>query len=492
MSRRDDRDRSRTRRRRDRSPSPQAHKARRREHHDTQVSENMDWNNLVSWQHNSGYNSGYNAANNFPTMPTNFQTTPSFTQQFQYPATNYMMPIPPDPTPSKFSTPVMPPPVTTSQPTPTPGLHAALPVRPQKAWLTPSPDWTPGDGMFDVNQLYNFSLPMTVANTPHGNLRDMSGMDLRDVRLVQVIHGGLTNWLLRPFAHGRFVTWEGFRTRTEALLWSTCSKLLRRSQSLNLLTLEKDLANTLGLNIDDFNQRIKVHDHLANLVLQFLQQHHTSLAPSTQADDMVKKFNDLNRAHELLQAQYSASLRASTSPTMTNHKDDAELTTPPPVNITPSSSPASSLLTASAAALDGKSFDNVMQPRIMQSLHGVSSPPPKPATSQLLTMHSTPDEVVKYYTWISDQPRLFLKQAPTTTTLASLVKWANHPSRLNGNKSLDSMATQLIQARQRMPKGDAPTLGAMAASWGLEPGYLTKLTEKALSHLIVTARLLCG
>ena len=39
---------------------------------------------------------------------------------------------------------------------------------------------------------------------------------------------------------GRFVTWEGFRTRTEALLWSTCSKILRRSQQLSLLTLEKD------------------------------------------------------------------------------------------------------------------------------------------------------------------------------------------------------------------------------------------------------------
>ena len=143
MSRRDDRDRSRTRRRRDRSPSPQAHKARRREHNDNQVSENMDWNNLVSWQHNSGYN----AANNFPMMPTNFQSTHNPTQQFQYPAINYMMPMPPDPTPSKFMPPVMPPPVTTSQPTPSPAPPVALPVRPQKAWLTPSPDWTPGDGM---------------------------------------------------------------------------------------------------------------------------------------------------------------------------------------------------------------------------------------------------------------------------------------------------------------------------------------------------------
>ena len=198
MSRRDDRDRSRTRRRRDRSPSPQARKARRREHNDNQVSEGMDWNNLVSWQHNSGYNS----SNNFPVMPGNYQSIPNPTQQFHHSPVNYMIPVPPEPTPAKFITPVMPPPVTPSQATPSPGYPAALPVRPQKARLTPPVDWTPGDGMLDINQLYNFSLPMTVANTPHNNLRDMSGMDIRDVRLVQVIHGGITNWLLRPFPHG--------------------------------------------------------------------------------------------------------------------------------------------------------------------------------------------------------------------------------------------------------------------------------------------------
>ena len=128
-----------------------------------------------------------------------------------------------------------------------------------------------------------------------------------------------------------------------------------------------------------------------------------------------------------------------------------------------STTPPSSLPTVSAAALDGKSFDGAVQPRIIQSLHGLSSPPSKPAASKLLTMHSTPDDVIKYYTWTTDQPRLYLKQSPTTTTLASLIKWANHPSRLNGNKSLDSMAMQLLQARQRMPKGDAPTFAATAA-----------------------------
>ena len=49
------------------------------------------------------------------------------------------------------------------------------------------------------------------------------------------------------------------------------------AQPLNLLTLEKDLAGSMGLNIDDFNQRIKVHEHLGNLILEFLNQHHQAI-----------------------------------------------------------------------------------------------------------------------------------------------------------------------------------------------------------------------
>ena len=419
MSRRDDRDRSRTRRRRDRSPSSHPRKARKRDHDDNLVSDGMDWNNLVSWQHNPSYS----ASNAFPMTQSNYQQNSSSSPLYQHPPVNYMMPFCPEPTPAKTVKPMMPPPghapVHPSQTTTSPGYPATLPVQPQKAWPTPPDEWQPGDGVLDINQLYSFSLPMTVANTPHNNLRDMSGMDIRDVRLVQVIHGGISNWLLRPFAHGRFVTWEGFRTRTEALLWSTCSKLLRRSQPLNLLTLEKDLANLLGLNIDDFNQRTKVHDHLANLILQFLQQHHKTLTPSAQEDDMLKKYNNLQQAHELLQAQYSASQRTSPPSTMPSQKDDAELVTPPPVNHSQSSTPNSSLPTVSAAALDGRSFDvpSQQQPRIIQSLHGLSPPPSKPSTPQLLTMRSTPEDIIEHYTWTSDQPRLYLKQAPTTTTV---------------------------------------------------------------------------
>ena len=167
---------------------------------------------------------------------------------------------------------------------------------------------------------------------------------------------------------------------TEALLWSTCSKLLRRSQPLNLLTLEKHLANSLGLNIDDFNQRIKVHEHLGNLVLQFLQQHHQTLMPHSPDFETLQKHHNLKRAHELLQAQYSASQRSSPPSTITAQKDDAELVTPPPVNHSQSSTLTGSLPTVSAAALGGKSFDvpPQQQLRSIQSLHGLSPPPAKP------------------------------------------------------------------------------------------------------------------
>ena len=128
-----------------------------------------------------------------------------------------------------------------------------------------------------------------------------------------------------------------------------------------------------------------------NLVLQFLHQHHLTLTPSAQEAGMLKKHNDLHRAHKLLQAQYSASQRTSPSSTLPSQKDDAELVTPPPTNHSQSSTPTSSLPTVSAAALDGRSFDgpSQQQPRIIQSLHGLSSPPSKPSTPQLLARRKT-------------------------------------------------------------------------------------------------------
>ena len=106
MSRRDDRDRSRTWRKRDRSPSSPPRKACRRDQDDTLVSDDMDWNNLVSWQHNPSYN----ASNVFSMTQSNYQPNPSSSQLYQHPPVNYMMPFPTEPTPAKAVKPMIPPP----------------------------------------------------------------------------------------------------------------------------------------------------------------------------------------------------------------------------------------------------------------------------------------------------------------------------------------------------------------------------------------------
>ena len=201
----------------------------------------------------------------------------------------------------------------------------------QPPWLTPPTEWTSGDGLLDRNQLYSFTLPVSVANAPHTRERGMAELDIRDVRLVQAIHGGLSNWLLRPFAHGRFVTWEGFRTRTEALLWSTCSKILRRSQQLNLLTLEKDTASLLGLNLEDFTQRIKIHERLANNIPEHLAQQHQAISSRLPIADAVANCQSLQRQNELLKAELAAPRKAH---------DASATTTPPAVSAVNTPSPS--------------------------------------------------------------------------------------------------------------------------------------------------------
>ena len=487
MSRRDDCDRSRTRRRRDRIPRL----VKFADENMTPVSDGMDWSNPMTWQHKHSSPSSFPPSqNNYLQHPLPAQahhSTPCF---HQYPPVNYMMPFPPEPAPVKpmKTTMVLPDNPHGRQPEPAAatGHPAPLPVRPKKA----SEEWQPGDGLLDRTPLYSFTLPMTVAATPHNSHRDMSGMDIRNVRLVQVIHDGISNWLLRPFAHGRFVTWEGFRTRTEALLWSTCSKLLRRSQPLNLLTLEKDLAGSMGLNIDDFNQRTKVHEHLGNLVLEFLRQHHRSIKAHSPEDDTLQKYHNLKREHELLQAQCSASQRSSPPSTANTHKDDSELVTPPPVNHSQSSTPTSSLPTVSAAAFDGKSYDvpPQRQPRIIQSLHGMLPPPVTQTGPKLLTMNSAPEDIIKRYTCTSDQPRVFLKQAPTTTAAPALIKWANHPSRLNGNKISGRNGSSAHQSSLFLPSVLSPTAGQRGglfpARFGepVSPPFERHRTERANSR----------
>ena len=50
------------------------------------------------------------------------------------------------------------------------------------------------------------------------------GQDLSSVRVIDVIPNGIANYGMRLLANGRYVTFELFRTRLDALMASTLAK----------------------------------------------------------------------------------------------------------------------------------------------------------------------------------------------------------------------------------------------------------------------------
>ena len=59
----------------------------------------------------------------------------------------------------------------------------------------------------------------------------IDGMDIFDVRLAQVMTGGLNNWGLRSLANGRHTVWESFKSRQEAIAAGALMRSLRGDNS---------------------------------------------------------------------------------------------------------------------------------------------------------------------------------------------------------------------------------------------------------------------
>ena len=56
-------------------------------------------------------------------------------------------------------------------------------------------------------------------------------MDIFDVRLAQVMTGGLNSWRLHSLANGRHTVWESFKSRQEAITAGTLMRSLRGDNS---------------------------------------------------------------------------------------------------------------------------------------------------------------------------------------------------------------------------------------------------------------------
>ena len=91
--------------------------------------------------------------------------------------------------------------------------------------------WKSTPTEYDSNREYGLNLPRQVVSNKFTRDLHIDGMDIFDVRLAQVMTGGLNNWGLRSLANGRHTVWESFKSRQEAVTAGTLMRSLRGDNS---------------------------------------------------------------------------------------------------------------------------------------------------------------------------------------------------------------------------------------------------------------------
>ena len=101
---------------------------------------------------------------------------------------------------------------------------------------------------YDVTEMSELKLPKLVQQTKWNDKQGLSGRDIKDIRLHEVLYNGLNNWGMRLLANGRFLRLEACNSVNEQMLSSALFKACRKKDSpVNLDSVLKATAGNNGL-----------------------------------------------------------------------------------------------------------------------------------------------------------------------------------------------------------------------------------------------------
>ena len=81
--------------------------------------------------------------------------------------------------------------------------------------------WNSSDTHWDTKTEYGLNLPKRVESTQFSRRQNLAGQEISQIKLIDVVQSGISNWGLRLVANGRFVSCEFFRNRLEATFATT-------------------------------------------------------------------------------------------------------------------------------------------------------------------------------------------------------------------------------------------------------------------------------
>ena len=122
--------------------------------------------------------------------------------------------------------------------------------------------WGSTSSHYDTNKEYGIPFPRVVESTQWSRKSQIAGLPVDQIKVVDMVPKGLQNYGIRLLANGRYVAFEMFRTRLDALIASTLFKeLYKQRDSIDVYKLLSHF-NSSG---SDWNEWTVKHDAVQSM-----------------------------------------------------------------------------------------------------------------------------------------------------------------------------------------------------------------------------------
>ena len=170
--------------------------------------------------------------------------------------------------------------------TQTPGIHN-LPTK-----------WSPSSQYYDINPVHGLTLPKLVSSTFHSRQLGIADMDPLTVPIANIVPFGVENWMIRYMSHGRYIQWEAFRTKREAVVMSHIAKLAREDTSFDFDTIISHMASTQQVDINSWENKYKLYQEVAQQMFLAAK----AMMPTTADATLAAKIQALEQENQRLKA----------------------------------------------------------------------------------------------------------------------------------------------------------------------------------------------
>ena len=321
--------------------------------------------------------------------------------------------------------------------------------------------WQSTSSHYDTSVLYGLSLPHHIESTQWSRKVGLMGQDLSSVRVIDVIPNGIANYGMRLLANGRYVTFELFRTRLDALMASTLVKeIYHRKDTFDLNKLISQFVPE-DADVNAWDQKCAAVQKLSTHILDHLQ----TLMPVDQQTDLLKQM-------EALRAE-NARLKGEQVDTTLSDKNDQ------PGSVCPAKS-------GSIPAMFGKqtSTSNTEGSSSAQIAAMKATPTPRLPAPEI----ELPAPPFSEYRRPSDKPPYYGTNPPVDHTKGKITQWIKRFIPKDQQSEVETLTTKIKEEYQSLTAGERPSLDPILTDWGLTSTLLAKANMDAQFRLLAAVQ----